>query len=155
MTGWMTRRVGRRYRCGGVGDAPRFAEGGVTPPHTHTHAMIEEIMMTTSNEYKQNAKIIEGTVLVIDTHELPAVKPARGRKARPARTMGIIGIVDAAGEYVEVTDFSKQWQSVVVDSKMRFVVDRQERVKDGRTTVYHNLVRAVPTAAKVPVNAEA
>ena len=107
--------------------------------------------MTTNAERKMNVKVIEATVLATSSYELPA-KPKRGKQAAvPARTMGIIGIVTSDGEYIEVTDFSKQWQSIEMDKRARLIVDVQDRQRDGRQVRYYNLKRAVSlTPGNVP-----
>lgn len=107
--------------------------------------------MTTKTQGK--TVMVQGTLMMTDTFILPAV-PAKGKaKARPERTMGILGIlVEETGEYVEVTDFSKAWQSLPLDGKVRIVTERVEREKDGREVVYHNLKRAmVVPPAQAPV----
>lgn len=111
--------------------------------------------MTTASTYTQNVSVIEGTILMVSSFELPAQPKKGNRAARPARTMGIIGIVTGAGEYIEVTDFSKTWEGLALDAKYRLVVDKQTRVKDGRDTVYHNLVRAMPAPAQAAAPVEA
>lgn len=109
--------------------------------------------MATSTARTQNVKVINGTVIMVDSHPLPAKPKTATRKARPASKMGIIGIVDANGQYVEVTDFGKAWEGVKVDAQYRAIVDIQTGTKNGYTNTYHNLVRLLPAAKVAPTTA--
>lgn len=94
--------------------------------------------------YEKNIKVLTGTVVAIDSRPLAAVKASKGVKARPARTMGIVGLVDELGVYVEATDFGSAWESLALDGRARLIVDKQVR---GERT-YFNIVRAMDLAGK-------
>lgn len=100
--------------------------------------------------YVANTVVLNGTVALTSSHELPAVPKKGNVKAKPARTMGIIGLITTDGEYIEVTDFSNAWKSMTMDQQVRIIADKQERKKDEREVTYHNLVRAVPVPAPAP-----